>query len=280
MTALLSPVILLPGAKGGTPAVFTAGLGDATKFKTICYPGWQRYVANDFSAELLIADLVSQIARRVPQGPIYIIGFSIGGHFGYAAALRLQAEGREIAGFCAIDTFMIASSDASVGWKSRALARGLELLRERRVDELFTFVQSLFWRALLRLGGDRLPRLLRIFAASREFPAIFPRIRIFEEELSMRLLIREVAPWIGALDVKPIALLAPAILLRTRENASDDSAWRRRCPSIEIVEIPGKHDTFFEPGNINALRESFIRATRGWNGPVADQCDNAKYHRI
>jgi len=255
--------------------MFSAGLGDVTNFETIYYPGWQRYVANNFSAEVLIADLVSQIARKVPQGPIRIIGISIGGHFGYAAALHLQASGREIAGFCAIDTFMIASSEPSAGWKGRALARGLELLRKRRLDELCTFVRSLFWRALLRLGGARLPSVFRIFASTRQLPAIFAHNRMFEEELSMRLLIREVAPWIGSLDVKPIALKAPAILLRTPENASDDPAWRRRCPSIEIIEIPGKHHTFFEPENISALRESFITATRGWNTTATDQCANA-----
>ena len=57
----------------------------------IGYPGWKRYVADGFSAEVLVADLVTQIATKVPQGPIRIVSVSIGGHFGYAAALRLQA---------------------------------------------------------------------------------------------------------------------------------------------------------------------------------------------
>ena len=126
MTDLSSPIIFLSGAGGGAPDlnVFREGAEDTTRFEVVGYPGWKRYVADGFSAEVLIADLVEEIATRVPQGPIRIVGLSIGGHFGYAAALRLQSMGREIAGFCAIDTFMIASSKPSAGWKGRALAQG------------------------------------------------------------------------------------------------------------------------------------------------------------
>ena len=80
------------------------------RFDTISYPGWQAYVANGFSAEALIEDLAAQIATRVPQEPIRIVGYSIGGHLAYAVALHLQASGREIEGFCAIDAFMVDSS--------------------------------------------------------------------------------------------------------------------------------------------------------------------------
>src|ERR1700687_5881579 len=123
MTGSSSPVIFLSGAGGGAPDldVFRDGVDDTTRFEVIGYPGWRRYVADGFSAEGLIADLVEEIATRVPQGPIRIVGLSIGGHFGYAAALRFQAMGREVTGFCAIDTFMIVSAEPSAGWKGRAL---------------------------------------------------------------------------------------------------------------------------------------------------------------
>jgi thioesterase domain-containing protein len=266
MTDPSFPIIVLSGAGGGAPDL-AALIGipkDTNRFETISYPGWQRYVADGFSAESFISELIAQIAARVPRGPIYIVGLSIGGHFGYAAAFRLQASGREIAGLCAIDTFMIASSKPSAGWKGRALAQGWELIRKRRFAEFTLFLRSKFWRTLLRLIGNRLPGLLLRSSSSnrlRAFPLLDP---ILEEELSMRLLIRDVAPWIVSLDREPIALEAPATLLRTRFTASDDAAWRRRCPRIEIVEISGQHQTLFEPENIGSLREAFITATRFW----------------
>jgi len=39
-----------------------------------------------------------------------MIGVSLGGHFAYALALRLKEMGREIAMLCAIDSFIVDSS--------------------------------------------------------------------------------------------------------------------------------------------------------------------------
>ena len=84
---------------------------------------------------------------------------------------------------------------------------------------------------------------------------------IAEQELSMRLLLREVNPWIADLDRNPAFLTAPTILLRTQSSAGHDVAWRQRCPNIAIREVPGKHLTLFEPENISGLRDAFVSAT-------------------
>jgi thioesterase domain-containing protein len=261
-----SSYVYLPGAGGGAPdfAVFRTNPDDGTRFETIGYPGWQRYVAEGFSAQVLIEELSAQIATRVPHGPIRIIGMSLGGHFGYAVALHLQAHGREIAGFCAIDSFMISSSEPGAGWKRRALAQGLYLLRKRRVGESMRLARSKFWRALLRLARGRLPNLLRRFGSSGRLPSGLAFDPVFEEELSLRLLLRQTAPWIASLDRNPVALSAPSILLRSNLTAGDDAAWRRRCPKIQIFEVSGGHHTLLEAENINSLHEAFITATRGW----------------
>jgi thioesterase domain-containing protein len=261
------PVIFLSGAGGGAPDldVFRDGVADTTRFEVIGYPGWRRYVADGFSAETLIAELAAQIVTKIPRGPIRIVGLSIGGHFGYAIGLHLQAMGRELAGLCAIDSFMIASSAPSAGWKGRALEQGFELLRERRIGEFVRFLRSKFWRALVRLAGGRLSGLMQKF--SGRLPSVSAFDPVFEEELSMRLLVRETAPWIGSLDREPVELRASTILLRTRLTASDDEAWKRRCPDIAILEIPGQHHTLFEPDNVDSLRQAFVTATRGWRQP-------------
>jgi hypothetical protein len=266
MTESPPPIIFLSGAGGGAPdlGVFREGVEDVTRVEVIGYPGWKRYVAHDFSAEVLIAELAARIVTKVPHGPIRIIGLSIGGHFGYAIGLHLQAMGREISGVCAIDSFMIASSEPSAGWKGRALVQGVELILQRRIGDFARFLRSKFWRALVRLAGGRLSGLLRGFASSRWLPSVLTFDPMFEEELSMRLLVREVAPWLVSLDREPVALKAPAVLLRTPLTASDDPAWRRRCPNMEIVEIPGLHHTLFELENVGSLREAFFAATRGW----------------
>jgi len=269
MTGPAQAVLFFPGAGGGPPdlAAYRAGPDDVTPFETIEYPGWRRYVADDFSPEALIAELTAQVVLRVPEGPIRIVGLSIGGHFGYAVALRLQALGREIAGFCAIDSFMIASSAPSPGWQARALARALELLRQLRLGAFVSFARSLFWRALLRLTESRLAASLRKIAPSGQPLALSRFDPTFEMELSMRLLLRGMVPWIASLDHAPAALDAPSILLRTRLAARDDPAWRRRCPRIRVFEILGEHQRLFEPDtpeNIASLHQTFIDVTGDW----------------
>jgi thioesterase domain-containing protein len=258
------PIVFLSGAGGGAPdlAVFRDGAGDPTQVEVIDYPGWRRYVVEGYSADALIDDLEAEITRRIPAGPIRIIGVSIGGHFGYAVALRLRARGREIEGLCAIDSRMIESSSPSAGWRQRALERALELLQERRLSDLMRFMRSRFWRALIRAPGDRLPGIAG--RCSAWLPLVSAIDPLFERELSMRLLIRAAAPWTASLDRDPVALEAPAVLLRTGLAAGDDDAWQRRCPDIKIFEVTGQHHNLFDAGNVGSTHEVFINATRSW----------------
>ena len=257
-------IVFLPGAGGGAPNfdVFRDGAGDLTQVDVIDYPGWRRYIVEGYSADALIDDLAAEITRQIPAGPIRIIGVSIGGHFGYAVALRLQAHGRDIAGLCAIDSRVIQSSGPSTGWQQRALEQALELLRKRRLSHLAHFMRSKFWRALVRAPGDQLPSIAR--RCSAWLPMISALDPLFDRELSMRLLIKAAVAWMASLDRNPVALEAPAVLLRTGLAAGDDDAWRRRCPHIRIFEISGKHNNLFEAENVGALHEIFINATRGW----------------
>ena len=253
--------IYLPGGGGGGDRdleAFAAGMGYAVHFDTINYPGWQRYVQEDFSAENLIEELTAEITKRVPVGPLQIMGLSVGGHFGYAVGLRLQQMGREVALFCAIDSFMITSARPSTGWRKRAFSDAFDLLRTGRLRDLATLIRSRVWRALLRLAGGRLATILR--GSGGTLPAIFRGDALAEQELSMRLLLREVAPWVAKLDRQPVSLNSPSILLRTRASASHDAAWKLRCPNLKIREVPGKHLTLFEPDNIGVLREAFQSA--------------------
>jgi thioesterase domain-containing protein len=263
MTGPLSPIIVLPGAGGEAPVpqLFRAGCDDMTRVEAMRYPGWPRYIEDGFTADVLIEDLVAQIVTKVPLGPVRIVGLSIGGHFGYAIALRLEAMGREIAGFCAIDATIIPRRRR---WGGHALADGWNLLRQGRIGEFFRFSRSLFWRLLFRSAQRRLPSLLRNSASSGRLPSSFALDPAFEKELSMGLLMRKIGPWVASLDGQPVVLKAPTALLRSAGNASNDAAWRLRCPGIKIIEIPGQHETFFDSENVNALHKSFIAATGDW----------------
>ena len=262
-----SQTIIFSGAGAGTihPAFFCSSSEHEARFPTIRYPGWTRYVENGFTAQKLIEELAARVSLLVPDGSIRIIGTSLGGHLAYAAALRLQAGGRKIGGFCAIDTFTTASASPMAGWKGRALKTGAALLWDRRMDEFGRFLRSRFWRALLRLAGDRLQVLMQKIAPSGRLPKILEVDPLFEEELSMRLLLMEAAPWVALLNRDPVPLRAPAVLLRTRFTGDADFLWRRRCPGIKVVEIAGDHDTLFDAENPSSVRDPFLAASSDWS---------------
>jgi thioesterase domain-containing protein len=267
MTSPSNPLVFLPGAGNHEPDLGTlrSGPDDPTRFEVIYYPGWRTMVSGGFSADTLIDELARGIASKVPQGPIRIVGLSIGGHFGYAAALRLQASGRKIAGFCAIDSFMVTTEARTPGWKGRALAEAWELIRKRRPRAFLEMLRSKFWRAALRLEGGRLLPLMRRFASSTGSPAVSTIDPVLEGELFMRVLLRQTAPWLASLDRDPQILAAPAILLRTPRTSNDDAAWLRRCPNMNILEVPGGHHSLFDPENAGSLRQAFLAGTSGWN---------------
>jgi thioesterase domain-containing protein len=261
-----NPVIFFPGAGGRASDLtpFQAGPDDPTRFEFVVYPGWRRYSEEGFSAEALIEELEEQITAKVPEGPIRIVGVSLGGHLGYALALRLQARGREIEGFCAIDAFMVNSAQPREGWKGRAMAELADRLRKGQFGKFALFFRERFWRALLRLANERLPGLLRKHASSGWLTSILNLDWVAEEETSMRLLLRETAPWVASLDRDPAPLEAPATLLRSSASASDDVAWLRRCPAIEIYALEANHHSLLDPENASSLREAFLNATREW----------------
>lgn len=269
MTSQRAPIIFLPGAGGGAPnlSLLRTGPADDTRFAAIRYPGWKRYVADDFSPAALIRELSEQIMAIVPSGPITLLGVSLGGHLCYAVALNLRELGRDVAGICVIDSFMVSSAGPNKGWARRALRDALQLLKKRQFREFFRQLSQRFWRALLRLAGGRLSGLIRRFAAAGAGAKDAKSGSVFEFELSMRLLIRALAPWLATLDRDPAALETPAALLRIALTRDDDAAWRRRCPHMQIIEIPGGHHTLFDPENIDALRAVFSAATRGWRRP-------------
>ena len=109
MTQPWHPGVFIAGAGGEIPSLFSVNLDATAEFEPLIYPGWRQYASKDFTIEALIADLETQITIKVPDGPVRIVGYSIGGHFGYAVALKLLASGRQVSRVCVINSFMIES---------------------------------------------------------------------------------------------------------------------------------------------------------------------------
>jgi thioesterase domain-containing protein len=255
--------VVFSGAGGGIPDLRAfATPAEVRRFAPVRYPGWRRYVDESFTAEALIGDLANEIAGWRER--VAILGVSLGGHIGYAVATRLQSLGAEVVGLCAIDSFVFSSASVRPGSAGRHMARLRGLARRGSLARAWVLARSLFWRALLRALGDRVAPWLRRWRNSCWFRRALAVDPLFEEELSMRLLMRAMAPWLADLDGDPRPFDGAAAHLRTARGTDDDSAWRLRCPHIEIVGISGNHDNLLDPENFNAMRRAFASATHAW----------------
>jgi thioesterase domain-containing protein len=271
-----APVIVLPGAGGGSPdlAPFRQGFGEATHFATVRYPDWRRYLEPGFGFDVLLDDIVQSIAQVVPSGPIRIVGTSIGGHFGYLAATRLRGMGRDVSLLCVVDAFTFHTADASSGWVQRVVAICARLLVARRFKDILSVAHSRFWRLIFKLPQRWWLAVLRLAHRRGWLNSLLKLDPMLEFELNMRLLILTAAPGLAAIDRAPEQLQANAILLRTSAAVCADEDWRRRCPAILICEIPGDHDTMFEAGNITQMGQIFRAALSKFSatgaGAIAD----------
>jgi thioesterase domain-containing protein len=264
VNAARPPLIILPGASGHAPdcSPFCPDPSDRDRVVSLRYPTWQTYVDAGLNGEALVNALATEIMDRVPQTPVVLLGVSIGGHFAYATALRLKSLGQAVAGLCIIDSGTITAA-RSTRWKSRLASHAAYLLRRGRPGAMALHARHLAWRGLFRLAGDGLPSLARHYATPLHRIGMIDSV--FAEELSMRLLIRITATWVRSLDDHATRLSAPTALLRTRVTARDDGLWRRRCPNLRIIDIPGNHETLFEAENAAALRAAFLAATAAWS---------------
>lgn len=265
MNAAHLPLVVLPGARGHAPdcTPFCAAPSDLDRVVTLHYPAWRAQIEGGLTAEALAEALVAEIMDHVPKEPVVLLGVSIGGHFAYAAALRLESLGHPVAGLCIIDSGTITTA-RSAGWKARLASHAADLLRRGRPGALALHARRLAWRGLFRLAGDDLPSFARRHTTALErISRIDPA---FAEELGMRLLIRITAAWMPSLDSHAPRLSAPAALLRTETNSANDALWRKRCPELRIIDLPGNHETLFESENAPALRSAFLTATAQWSG--------------
>ena len=194
-------------------------------------------------AELYMADILH--AR--PQGPYLLGGYSGGGVVAYELAQRLRATGHEVPLVAFLDTF----HPQTVGRKRTFREQMDELLREGPV-----------W--LAKRGKGKLERHLNelstelkmLYCQSNDLP-----LPIELRELQLTRSFREVAA-----RYQPRAYPGPVTLFRARmiadvyKHMGPTLGWKELIPHLEIVEVPGGHDSLVLEPNVQVLANHLARA--------------------
>ena len=247
-------LFLFPGIGGDDPwlMLFRAGLPPVTMIR---YPDWpeQDLLGIDFDG--LVDHVTAQILRQAPAGPLQLAGYSLGGHVGYATALRLRALGRDnrrlrdpgqfLGPRCEMGSVMVAAAPGSFH-RHGAARRGSPVggAFPREADDAVRPRRGARHRTTPRRAAARFRFSSSPCAGRGTAP---PQLH----------------PLAGQAAKKPAPLDVAVTLFRSEEHGLEESAdlgWATCCPNLHVVPIRGTHHGMFDESNMAAFRAAFTTA--------------------
>jgi amino acid adenylation domain-containing protein len=215
--------------------------------------------------EEVAASYVAALRSVQPQGPYYLGGFSSGGIVAYEMAQQLSGIGQEVAAVLLLDAYVEPSAIA--------LLRSFRL--PRAASRAFhTFI----WNAsYVRRTG------LRSFV-QRKFHNFFMNLRIVLYQFLRGALSFRATPLKGFLTVEEAFIIALenyvpepydgfAVLLRTKDSTSYNPAnaelWSKLVKRLDVVDVPGDHDSMFQPPSVGVLANTIATYLEGGDNAAA-----------
>ena len=209
-------------------------------------------------------DYIAEMRQVQPQGPYHLGGYSGGGLIAYEVARQLEEAGDEVATLIFLDTPLPVRPDITRRDKA---AIKLQEMRENGAGWLARWARD---KVVARLGGGDSGELElqgasavhnaeieAAFHTGRFKYALKPRkgpVTLFRPPLSGR--------WKGA---------DGTLINEYRDYVVEDNFWRPVLPHIEIVEVPGDHDSMVLEPNVRTLaakiREVLDRAGHDFDWP-------------
>ena len=262
MAATFSSLVLIQAGRGGSPFFCVHGAGgNVLNFRDIA-----RKLGDDQTVYALQArgvdgavplDTIEQMAddyllaiRSVqPRGPYLLGGYSGGGVIAFEMAQRLTASREKVALVALLDTFRagLRPRPTPVGEHARRLVReGPAYLRRRaevrlrrRLDDLSARLKVRFYRS----QGKPLPVPLRDQLLTSTFVAASDRYRP--------------RPYSGSVVLYRAAKVAPEF-----RHAGPRNGWDELAPNLEVVDVPGDHDSLVYEPNVGVMTSHLRAALR------------------
>ncbi len=234
-------VFLLPSIFGDEPPLvdFRAALAGRIDFELLDYPDVDRpsREIRDFAG--ILDRTIERIQSLQPTGDVHIAGYSFGGLVGFAAACRLQEEGRSVGLLALLDSRALSLKVPGTVRRNREAAPGT-------------------WGS----GADVASRLV-IAAGLAEVvrAAIGPAGKLFGADAARglrRLLLQNLRGrslaglTLGRFD-------GPLLLFRAEEqpvpDLPSDLGWSAHCSSVRSVPVRGDHSSLFRADHLAANAE-------------------------
>lgn len=203
-------------------------------------------------------DYLAEIRRLQPEGPYLLAGYSGGGVTAYEMAQQLRAAGQEVAVLALFDTPLPVRPALSRA--DKALIKLAEIRRKGPAYFAEWAEARIAWERQKRAGTAGLPQF-----GGGEYNDLKVQAGFLAGVGKY-----ETAPWDG-----PVTLFRPPLdrhwkvtsnrwVSAEREYVFEDNDWRRYAPQLEVIEVPGDHDSMMLAPNVTTLaqelREVIARA--------------------
>jgi thioesterase domain-containing protein len=230
--AMSAKVFLLPCIFGDEPsfANFRAALAGRVEFELLDYPDIDRPSEEIRDFDNILKRTVERIRALQPSGDIHIAGYSFGGLVGFAAACRLQQEGRRVGLLAILDTPALGLKMPGSLHKLGAIDLASRVL-----------IAAGFCEAVRKAIGPA----RRVFGTK----AADGLRRLFLQNLRGRSLNRLS---LGRFD-------GELLLFRADEQPSpdlpQDLGWSAHCTAVHSVALEGNHTSILDADHLTANAE-------------------------
>ncbi|MEQ8293378.1 MAG: beta-ketoacyl synthase N-terminal-like domain-containing protein [Roseovarius sp.] len=198
------------------------------------------------------ADYIAEMRAIQPEGPYMIGGFSGGGVTAYEIARQLGAAGQEVAMLVMLDTPLPVRP--SLKPADKALMK-LHDIRRKGPAYLLEWARNRWaWEKTKRAQAQGLAGGTAPATDSGNF-----NNRQIEMAFRGAVARYELAPWDG-----PLTLFRPPLdrhwkvtggnfVSRVREYVFADNQWTPWAPNLQVIEVPGDHDSMVLMPNVSVL---------------------------
>jgi thioesterase domain-containing protein/acyl carrier protein len=208
-------------------------------------------------------DYLSEIRQVQPEGPYLLGGFSGGGIIAYEMAQQLKAAGEAVSLLVMLDTPL--PQRRALSPRDRAVIQWQELKAGGVAYPVKWLARRVAWELKRRRKSDM--EVIDKTTSSFHDAAI--------EQAFLGAVARyEAAPWEG-----PLALFRPPLegkwqvapgrwVSDERAYVTPDNDWGALAPLIEVVEVPGDHDSMVLEPNVRVLAARMKRCIEDAEDPA------------
>ncbi|MGC1494686.1 MAG: beta-ketoacyl synthase N-terminal-like domain-containing protein [Sulfitobacter sp.] len=244
-----TPMFVIAGMFGNVLNLRHLGMGLSAERPV--YGVQARGLIGDSAPHVSVADAaqdyLAEIRSLQPQGPYVLGGYSGGGVTAYEMAQQLRAAGQEVAVLALLDTPLPVRP--ALNRKDKALIK-LQELRTKGPGYLVDWAKNRWaWETRDRQAGQgdagasefnnhKIEQAFLTAVGSYVTPDWDGAVTLFRPPLDQHWQVSQ-GNWVSA----------------AREYVFEDNDWRRYAPHLEVIEVPGDHDSMVLSPNVTVLAQ-------------------------